>query len=53
MITLSCFSRPETFAQRLTDKTKAYPSNDTKRKTIDELIEIAARKRKNEGSLLF
>ena len=45
MITLSCFSRPETFANRLTEKTVAYPSNDIKRKTIDQLIEIAKRKR--------
>ena len=53
MITLSCFSRPETFATRLTEKTVPFPSNDVKRKTIDELIEIAKRKRAKESSLLF
>ena len=53
MITLSCFSRPETFANQLTYKTNPYPSNDPKRKTIDELIEIAKRKRAKETSLLF
>ena len=34
MISLSCFSRPETFAKKLKDIEKPYPSFDIKRKTM-------------------
>lgn len=35
MISLSCFSRPSNFSQKLQDQTKPIPSNDIKRKTIE------------------
>ena len=34
MISLSCFSRPETFVKKLKDTEKPYPSFDIKRKTM-------------------
>ena len=52
VISLSCYSRPESFLQKLQDLQPPYPSNDINRKTQAQLNEIAAAKRKQSISLM-
>ena len=52
MISLSCFSRPENFAQKLKDKEIPYPSFDIKRKTQKQLIAEKLAKMKQGQSLM-
>jgi len=45
-ITMSIFTRPETFAQKLIEKEIPYNSNDIKKKGMFQKLEEAEKKRK-------
>jgi len=51
-LTLSCFSRPESFLQKLQEQLDPFPSNDKKRKTQQQIINEMIAKRKQAMSLL-
>ena len=51
MISLSCFSRPDSFQKKLIEMPNEFPSNNVKKKTIMQLIEQAKLKRKEAKSM--